>query len=119
VPAFAQVETDRSNFEQAAPRTGSYVPVMAAIAAGYATKEITMLKTLVIGAAVATLLGTTALAQSYDPDEGGGNVNPPIASLQGAETGNGAYAYAPQAMRTTRIVQNGHRQRSMQDQQDK
>ena len=77
-----------------------------------------MLKKLVIGAALAALLGTAALAQSYDPDEGGGNINPPVASLQGAQTGTGAYAYMPQGMRTTRVVHDWQRQQTMQGQQE-
>ena len=84
-----------------------------------------MLKKLVMGAALAALLGTTALAQSYDPDEGGGNINPPIASLQGqqAPDPDSAYAYVPPRMHTTRAVRNwqglpnqrGHQDQSWQD----
>jgi len=84
-----------------------------------------MLKKLVMGAALAALLGTTALAQSYDPDEGGGNINPPVASLQGqhAPNADSAFAYAPQRMRSTRAVRNwqrlpnqlGHQDQSWQD----
>ena len=63
-----------------------------------------MLKKLVMGAALAALLGTAALAQSYDPDEGSGNVNPPVASLQGQQAPNDAFAFAPQRVRTTRTA---------------
>ena len=81
-----------------------------------------MLKKLVMGAALAALLGTTALAQSYDPDEGTGNVNPPVASLQGQQAPDSAFAYAPQRMRSTRIARSwqgpsrlGHQDQSWQD----
>jgi hypothetical protein len=41
------------------------------------------MKTLLIGAALVATLATPALAQSFDPDLGAGNVNPPLASLYG------------------------------------
>jgi hypothetical protein len=88
--AIPQIGTNRSNFEQAAPPASSHLRVMAARAADNATKETAMLKKLVMGAALAALLGTTALAQSYDPDEGGGNINPPVASLQGQQAPDNA-----------------------------
>lgn len=67
------------------------------------------MKTLLIGAALVAMLATPALAQSFDPDLGTGNVNPPLASLYGgqrydsqglvaqgsASQGTGAYAYVP------------------------
>jgi hypothetical protein len=74
-----------------------------------------MIKKIVMGAALAALLGTTALAQSYDPDEGGGNINPPVAALQGQQAPNNAYAFAPQRMRTTRVVRNWQRQQDQQE----
>jgi hypothetical protein len=74
-----------------------------------------MIKKFVIGAALAALLGTAAIAQSYDPDEGSGNINPPVASLQGQQAPNDAYAFAPQRMRTTRAVHNRQRQQDQQD----
>ncbi len=76
-----------------------------------------MLKTLVIGAAVATLLGTAALAQSYDPDEGGGNINPPIASLQGGQAPTSAFAYVPDRMQSTRLTHSRTRRQIQQDQE--
>jgi hypothetical protein len=88
---------------------------MAATAAGNSTMETAMLKKLVMGAALAALLGTAALAQSYDPDEGGGNINPPFASLQGQQTSNGAYAYVPPRMHNTRVVHNRQRQQNQQE----
>jgi hypothetical protein len=39
------------------------------------------MKTLLIGVALVAMLATPALAQSFDPDLGTGNVNPPLASL--------------------------------------
>ena len=123
--AITQIGTKRSNFEQVAPRVPSHLQVMAAEAADNTMKEMAMLKKLVMGAALAALLGTTALAQSYDPDEGGGNINPPVASLQGqhAPNADSAFAYAPQRMRSTRAVRNwqglpnqlGHQDQSWQD----
>ena len=71
-----------------------------------------MMKKLVMGAALAALLGSAALAQSYDPDEGGGNINPPVASLQGQQAPNDAYAYVPPRMHTARVVHNWQRQQS-------
>jgi hypothetical protein len=49
--------------------------------------------------AVLTVMTTPAFAQSYDPDLGTGNVNPPLASTYGGQRydshGLGAYAYHP------------------------
>jgi hypothetical protein len=67
------------------------------------------MKTLLIGAALVAMLATPALAQSFDPDLGTGNVNPPLASLYGgqrydsqglvaqgtASRGTGPYAQVP------------------------
>lgn len=64
------------------------------------------MKKLLLSAAVAAVLATPAFAQSYDPDFGTGNVNPPVASEQG-QFGGSSYAYAP---RTTRSM---HARRTM------
>ena len=67
------------------------------------------MKTLLIGVALIAMLATPALAQSFDPDLGTGNVNPPLASLYGgqrydshdlvaqgtASRGTGPYAQVP------------------------
>jgi hypothetical protein len=67
------------------------------------------MKKLLIGTAFVAMLATPALAQSFDPDMGTGNVNPPVASLYGgqrydsggltsqgaASQESGPYAYAP------------------------
>lgn len=52
------------------------------------------MKKLLLSAAFAAALATPAFAQSYDPDFGSGNVNPPVASLR-ANDPNGAFAYEP------------------------
>jgi hypothetical protein len=59
-----------------------------------------MKKTLMIAAAFATLIGSSAFAQSYDPDMGSGNVvATPYAytpaSEQAGHGGNEAFAQAP------------------------
>jgi hypothetical protein len=43
------------------------------------------MKKLLIGAAFIAMFATPALAQSFDPDMGTGNVNPPTNSLYGAQ----------------------------------
>ena len=67
------------------------------------------MKRLLIGTAFVAMLATPALAQSYDPDFGTGNVNPALNSLYGGQRydseglaeqgsrsgGPGPYAYAP------------------------
>lgn len=71
-----------------------------------------MLKTLVIGAALATMIGAPAMAQSWDPNVGSGNIvtpytrsysGPTIPSgragygAYGSDSGaSGAYAFAPE-----------------------
>ena len=119
--AITQIGINRSNFEQVAPPVSSHLTVTAAEAADNAMKKIAMLKKLVMGAALAALLGTTALAQSYDPDEGGGNINPPIASLQGQQAPHpdNAFAYVPQRVHSARAMHNWQRQQSLQTQQDR
>jgi hypothetical protein len=104
---FAQGHANPSNIGQDVLPLSPHLLAMAARAADNAMKEIAMLKKLVIGAALAALPGTTALAQSYDPDLGGGNINPPIASLQGQQAPNpdSAFAYVPPRMHTTRPAQ--------------
>lgn len=52
------------------------------------------MKKILLSAAVAAALATPAFAQSFDPDFGTGNVNPPVASEQG-QFGGSAFAYAP------------------------
>lgn len=61
-----------------------------------------MKKTL-LSAAVVAALATPAFAQSFDPDVGTGNVNPPVASQQG-QFSDRAFAYEP------REVGRAHRQ---------
>ncbi|HEX3442230.1 MAG TPA: hypothetical protein VHT93_17965 [Pseudolabrys sp.] len=67
------------------------------------------MKKLLIGTAFVAMLATPALAQSFDPDSGTGNVNPAVNSLYGGQRydseglaeqgslsrGAGPYAYAP------------------------
>jgi N-methylhydantoinase B/oxoprolinase/acetone carboxylase alpha subunit len=67
------------------------------------------MKKLLIGTAFVAMLATPALAQSFNPDYGTGNVNPAVNSLYGGQRydsegltahgsrsgGLGAYAYAP------------------------
>jgi hypothetical protein len=67
------------------------------------------MKKLLIGTAFVAMLATPALAQSYDPNFGTGNVNPAANSLYGGQSydseglaeqgslsrGPGPYAYAP------------------------
>jgi hypothetical protein len=67
------------------------------------------MKKLLIGTALVAMLATPALAQSFDPDFGTGNIDPPVASLYGGQRydsqgltdqgarvgGGGPYAYAP------------------------
>jgi hypothetical protein len=59
--------------------------------------------------AVLTVMTTSAFAQSYDPDFGTGNVNPPLASTYGGQRydsqGLGAYAHDPAPTH----VYRGHR----------
>lgn len=65
-----------------------------------------IMKKLLLSAAFAAVLATPAFAQSYNPDFGTGNVNPPVASLHSNEAGS-AFAYEP---RTTyrRAVRHPH-----------
>jgi hypothetical protein len=67
------------------------------------------MKKLLLGAAFVAMLATPALAQSFDPDFGSGNINPPYHSIYGGQSydsqgltgqgrhwgGRGAYAYEP------------------------
>ncbi len=56
-----------------------------------------MKKTLLIAAAFATLIGSSAFAQSYNPDEGTGNiVAAPYTAAQTYSGGNEAFAQAPE-----------------------
>jgi hypothetical protein len=65
------------------------------------------MKKLLLSAAFAAALATPAFAQSFDPDFGTGNVNPPMASEQGFGS---AYAYAPrEAIRVHRQSVRAHR----------
>ena len=47
--------------------------------------------------AIATALGSPALAQSYDPDLGTGNVAPPPVAYTDTASGANAFAQAPRA----------------------
>ena len=61
------------------------------------------MKRFIIGAGLAALLATPALAQSYNPGYGTGNTfsAPPSWSANAATTGaSGAYAYAPRSLRS-------------------
>jgi hypothetical protein len=60
------------------------------------------MKKLLIGTAFAAMLATPALAQSFDPDFGTGNVNPPIASLYGGQT------YDSEGLTEQRLYDRGH-----------
>ena len=56
------------------------------------------MKKVVLIAALASVFASQAFAQSYDPDEGSGNiVNPPAAQATNGQfgVGTGAYASAP------------------------
>jgi hypothetical protein len=57
------------------------------------------MKKFLMTLAVLTVMATPAFAQSYDPDLGTGNVNPPLASIYGGQRydsqGLGAYAHDP------------------------
>lgn len=57
------------------------------------------MKKFLMTLAVLTVMATPAFAQSYDPDFGTGNVNPPVASIYGGQRydsqGLGAYAHDP------------------------
>jgi hypothetical protein len=67
------------------------------------------MKKLMIGTAFVAMLATPALAQSFDPDSGTGNVNPALNSIYGGQrydaegltsprhlsAGGGPYAYEP------------------------
>jgi len=74
--------------------------------------DMTMMKRLMIGAALAAILGTSALAQSFDPAVGSGNIVPdtnyapsaPVASEPYLGSASGPYAgpsraraYAPES----------------------
>lgn len=73
----------------------------------------TIMKKLLLSAAFAAALATPAFAQSYTPDFGTGNINPPVASLQSNEAGS-AFAYEPsmtyrRAVRHPMYDSYGHR----------
>ncbi|HEY2756240.1 MAG TPA: hypothetical protein VGJ01_10930 [Pseudolabrys sp.] len=61
------------------------------------------MKKLLIGTAFLAMLATPALAQSFDPDFGTGNVNPPAASLYGGQS------YDSQGLTEQRLYSRGHR----------
>lgn len=52
------------------------------------------MKKLLLTAALVAAVATPALAQSFDPDYGTGNVDAPLASMQSPYAGN-TFAYAP------------------------
>jgi hypothetical protein len=56
-----------------------------------------MLKKLMMSAALAATIGAPAMAQSYDPSMGSGNIVPPITQNAPSSYGYGrnAYAYVP------------------------
>lgn len=59
------------------------------------------MKKILLSVAVTALLGAPALAQSYDPDLGTGNIAaPPAATVAGSES----YAYAPRRAAPTRAL---------------
>ena len=56
-----------------------------------------MLKKLLIGAGIATIVATSAMAQSYQPEVGSGNIIPNANQQPSSETyGRGIDAYAYQ-----------------------
>ena len=57
------------------------------------------MKKFMIGAGLAALLATPALAQSYNPEYGTGNAMPTPPAWS-ANVGGGAFAYAPRALRS-------------------
>ncbi len=63
-----------------------------------------MLKKLIMGAAIAGVLAAPAFAQSYNPDFGTGNINPPMQATTGKTfPGTGAYAYVPYTHHTRHV----------------
>jgi hypothetical protein len=59
-------------------------------------KERTMLKKIMIGAGLATILATSAMAQSYQPEWGSGNIAPGTGAQSGITTrGENAFAFEP------------------------
>jgi hypothetical protein len=81
------------------------------------------MKKLLIGTAFVAMLATPALAQSYNPDYGTGNINPAANSLYGGQSydseglteqrdlsrGRDAYAYAPGPSARSRHSYRAHR----------
>ena len=52
-----------------------------------------MLKKLVIGAGLATILATSAMAQSYQPEVGSGNITPKPEYSNTMRSGDKAFAF--------------------------
>jgi opacity protein-like surface antigen len=64
------------------------------------------MKKVIIGVVIAAALGAPALAQSYTPEFGTANINPPVASVQGQQDPNSAYAQAPKTERGMRAIRS-------------
>lgn len=90
-----------------------------------------MLKKLMIGAALAAMIGAPAMAQSWNPSVGSGNIvgsythsysGPTVPSgsagygAYGGDEGSGAYAFAPE--RGDGAYNHGHRYVHRWDQED-
>lgn len=86
-----------------------------------------MLKKTIMGLGFAALLASPALAQSYDPDLGTGNVMTPPSAVYNAPAGigtpeatvgtaGGPFAYAPQRLHTPRVR---HRTQRQEDEQER
>lgn len=52
-----------------------------------------MLKKIMIGAGLATILATSAIAQSYQPEVGSGNITPKQAQSSTMKSGSNAFAF--------------------------
>jgi hypothetical protein len=57
-------------------------------------KEMAMLKKIMIGAGLATILATSAMAQSYQPEVGSGNITPNTKQQYSNTMRSGANAFA-------------------------
>jgi hypothetical protein len=53
------------------------------------------MKKFLISAAFVATIATPAFAQSYTPEYGTGNVNPPVYSSNDGSAASGSFAYAP------------------------
>ena len=68
------------------------------------------MKKLLLSAAFAAVIATPAFAQSFTPEFGTANVNPPVASEQFQNRATSSYAYEPRQM--TRFRHDSWRTRS-------